>query len=144
MTAEDDLMRRVLRSSRTVAVVGLSADSSRPSHFVARYMQQHGYRIIPVNPRHAGQTLLGEPVLAQLQDITVPVDLVNVFRRTEDVGPIAEAAVAIGAKCLWQQVGIANREAAARAQAAGLDVVMDRCLKVEHARLLGGQGLSGA
>ncbi len=134
----DDIatLRRILRTSRTIAVVGLSAEWHRPSFFAAKYMQEHGYRIIPVNPRY--QSILGERCHASLATIDVPVDIVDVFRRTEDVMPIAEQAVAIRAKCLWQQIGVKNEAAAALAEAAGLDVVMDRCVKIEHARLFGG------
>ena len=134
----DDIatLRRILRTSRTIAVVGLSADWFRPSHFAAKYMQEHGYRIVPVNPRY--EAVLGERCHATLATIEVPVDIVDVFRKTEDVLPIAEQAIAIGAKCLWQQIGVKNEEAAALAAAAGLEVVMDRCVKIEHARLFGG------
>jgi predicted CoA-binding protein len=134
----DDIatLRRILRTSRTIAVVGLSADWFRPSYFAAKYMQEHAYRIVPVNPRY--ETVLGERCHATLETIEVPVDIVDVFRKTEDVLPIAEQAIAIGAKCLWQQIGVKNEEAAALAAAAGLEVVMDRCVKIEHARLFGG------
>ena len=134
----DDIatLRRILRTSRTIAVVGLSADWFRPSYFAAKYMQEHGYRIVPVNPRY--EAVLGERCHAMLATIEVPVDIVDVFRKTEDVLPIAEQAIAIGAKCLWQQIGVKNEEAAALAAAAGLEVVMDRCVKIEHARLFGG------
>ncbi|MEP7139613.1 MAG: CoA-binding protein [Caldimonas sp.] len=134
----DDIatLRRILRTSRTIAVVGLSAEWHRPSFFAAKYMQEHGYRIIPVNPRY--ESILGERCHASLATIDVAVDIVDVFRKTEDVMPIAEQAVAIGAKCLWQQIGVKNEAAALLAQAAGLDVVMDRCVKIEHARLFGG------
>jgi predicted CoA-binding protein len=136
----DDIptLRRILKSSRTIAMVGLSDQWHRPSHFVAKYLQQHGYRILPVNPRLAGTTLLGEPVVASVLDLKQPVDMVDVFRRTEDVLPIAQAAVKIGAKVLWQQIGVVNREADALVRAAGMDSVMDRCVKIEHARILGG------
>ncbi len=134
----DDIatLRRILRTSRTIAVVGLSAEWHRPSFFAAKYMQEHGYRIIPVNPRY--ESILGERCHASLATIDVAVDIVDVFRKTEDVMPIAEQAVAIRAKCLWQQIGVKNEAAALLAQAAGLDVVMDRCVKIEHARLFGG------
>lgn len=136
----DDLpsLRRILKHCRTLAVVGLSAEWHRPSYFAAKYMQQHGYRIVPVNPRYAGGEVLGERCYASLAEIPHPVDLVDVFRRSEDVGPIADAAIAIGASCLWQQIGVKNVEAAERARAAGLDVVMDRCVKIEHGRIFGG------
>ena len=139
----DDIptLRRILRTSRTIAVVGLSAEWHRPSYFAAKYMQEHGYRIIPVNPRYA--EVLGERCHPSLADIDVPIDIVDVFRRSEDVMPIAEAAVAIGARCLWQQIGVKNEAAAALAAAAGLDTVMDRCVKIEHARLFGGLHWAG-
>ncbi len=139
----DDIatLRRILRTSRTIAVVGLSAEWHRPSYFAAKYMQEHGYRIMPVNPRY--DEILGERCHATLATIEVPVDIVDVFRRTEDVMPIAEQAIAIGAKCLWQQIGVKNEAAAALAAAAGLDVVMDRCVKIEHARLFGGLNWAG-
>jgi predicted CoA-binding protein len=139
----DDIasLRRILRTSRTIAVVGLSADWFRPSYFAAKYMQEHGYRIVPVNPRY--DAILGERCHATLATIEIPVDIVDVFRRTEDVMPIAEAAIAIGAKCLWQQIGVKNEQAAALAAAAGLEVVMDRCVKIEHARLFGGLNWAG-
>lgn len=136
-----ETLRRILATNRTIAVVGLSADWFRPSHFVAKYLQQHGYRIVPVNPRY--ESILGERCYARLEDIPEPVDMVDVFRRTEDVGPIADSAIAIGARCLWQQIGVKNEAAAARARAAGLDTVMDRCVKIEHARLFGGLNWAG-
>ena len=141
MTDDAPTLRRILTACRTLAVVGLSADWNRPSHFAAKYMQQHGYRIVPVNPRYA--EILGERCYASLTDIPHPVDLVDVFRRTQDVLPIAEQAVAIGAKCLWQQLGVTNLEADRLAREAGLDAVMDRCVKIEHARLFGGLHFAG-
>jgi uncharacterized protein len=139
----DDIatLRRILRAARTIAIVGLSAEWHRPSFFAAKYMQAHGYRIIPVNPRYP--EILGERCHASLDAIDVPVDIVDVFRRTEDVMPIAEQAIAIGARCLWQQIGVRNGAAASLAAAAGLDVVMDRCVKIEHARLFGGLNWAG-
>lgn len=134
-------LRRILRQHRVIAVVGLSAEWHRPSHFAAKYMQAHGYRIIPVNPRYP--EILGEPCYARLEDIPEPVDMVDVFRRAPDVPPIAASAIAIGARCLWQQLGVANPEADALARAAGLDSVMDRCVKIEHARLFGGLHWAG-
>jgi predicted CoA-binding protein len=135
---QDDIstLRRILASARTVAVVGLSAEWHRPSHFAAKYMQAKGYRVIPVNPRY--ESILGERCVARLEDIHEPVDIVDVFRRTEDVEPIADSAIAIGAKCLWQQIGVKNFKADAKVRAAGLDSVMDHCVKIEHARLFGG------
>ncbi|MDO9074769.1 MAG: CoA-binding protein [Rubrivivax sp.] len=134
----DDIanLRRILETCRTIAVVGLSAEWHRPSFFAAKYMQAHGYRIVPVNPRY--ETILGERCYARLEDIPFAVDMVDVFRKPDDVLPIAQGAVAIGAKCLWQQLGVKNLEADALARAAGLDSVMDRCVKIEHARLFGG------
>jgi uncharacterized protein len=136
MTDDISTLRRILGTARTIAVVGLSAEWHRPSHFAAQYMQAKGYRMIPVNPRY--ETILGERCYRRLEDIPVPVDIVDVFRRSEDVLPIADSAIAIGAKCLWQQIGVKNLEADARARAAGLDSVMDHCVKIEHARLFGG------
>ena len=135
---QDDIttLRRILASARTIAVVGLSAEWHRPSSFAAKYMQAKGYRVIPVNPRY--ESILGERCVARLEDITEPVDIVDVFRRTEDVEPIADSAITIGAKCLWQQIGVKNFKADAKARAAGLDSVMDHCVKIEHARLFGG------
>jgi uncharacterized protein len=134
----DDIntLRRILRESRVIAVVGLSADWFRPSYFAAKYMQEHGYRIIPVNPRYP--EILGQPCFKSLRDIGEKVDMVDVFRKTQDVGPVADEAIAIGAKVLWQQLGVRNEAAAAKARAAGLETVMDRCVKIEHGRLFGG------
>ncbi|MFO1329365.1 MAG: CoA-binding protein [Rubrivivax sp.] len=134
----DDIstLRRILAQCRTLAVVGLSAQWHRPSYFAASYMQHKGYRIVPVTPAYP--EVLGEKAYASLRDIPFAVDMVDVFRKTEDVLPIARDAVAIGARCLWQQLGVVNAEADALARAAGLDSVMDRCVKIEHARLFGG------
>jgi uncharacterized protein len=134
----DDIntLRRILGENRVIAVVGLSADWYRPSFFAAKYMQEHGYRVIPVNPKYA--EILGEKCYPTLRAIPEKVEMVDVFRKTQDVPPIAEEAIAIGAKVLWQQLGVKNETAAARARAAGLETVMDRCVKIEHARLFGG------
>lgn len=129
-------LRRILAESRTIAVVGLSADWFRPSYFAAKYMQEHGYKIIPVNPKYP--EILGEQCYPDLRAIPVPVDMVDVFRKPADCLPIAEEAVAIGAKVLWLQIGVINEEAKRLAEAAGLTVVMDRCVKIEYARLFGG------
>jgi predicted CoA-binding protein len=134
---------RILTTYRTIAMVGLSADPMRPSHFAAIYMQSHGYRIIPVNPRAVGELILGETVYASLSEVPEPVGVVDVFRRPEFVVPIAKEAIAIGAHVLWLQLGVINEEAAAIARAAGLEVVMDRCVKIEHARFFGGLNLVG-
>ena len=136
--AVDDIstLRRILKDTRVIAVVGLSADWFRPSYFAAKYMQEHGYRVIPVNPKY--ESVLGEKCYRSLRDIPHPVDMVDVFRKTEDVPPIAQDAISIGAKVLWQQLGVRNEGAAAKARAAGLDAVLDRCVKIEHGRLFGG------
>ena len=143
MPIVDDIagIRRILANSRTLAVVGLSAQWYRPSFFAAKYMQDHGYRIIPVNPRY--ETVLGEKCYPTLRAIPEQVDLIDCFRRSEEIPAIAEDAIAIGAKVLWMQLGIRNDEAARRASAAGLDVVMDHCVKIEHARILGGLNFAG-
>jgi predicted CoA-binding protein len=139
----DDIakLRRILKSSRTVAVVGLSANWYRPSFFAAKYLKEHGYRIVPVNPAY--QEVLGEKCYPALADIPFPVDIVDCFRRSEEIGPIADVAIAIGAKVLWMQLGVVNEAARGKAEAAGLEVVMDRCMKIEHARLFGGLGWAG-
>jgi predicted CoA-binding protein len=145
MTDDVSTLRRILREGRTIAVVGLSAEWHRPSYFAAKYLQQHGYRIVPVNPRYARDDgkVLGERCYASLAGIPYPVDLVDVFRRSEDVLPIARQAIEIGAKCLWQQIGVKNLEADRLVRAAGLDSVLDRCVKIEHARLFGGLHWAG-
>ena len=139
----DDIagLRRILASTRTIAVVGLSAEWHRPSFFAAKYMQEHGYRIVPVNPRY--EQILGERCWPSLEAIDFPVDMVDVFRRSSDVLPIAEQAVAIGAKVLWQQIGVQNVEADRLAESTGLDSVLNRCVKIEHARLFGGLHWAG-
>jgi uncharacterized protein len=133
---EIEVLSQVLTTHRTIAVVGLSADWHRPSFFAAKYMQEHGYRIIPVNPRYS--EILGERCYASLADVAQPVGIVDVFRRTEDVFPIAQQAIAIGAQVLWQQLGVTNQQACDLVQATGMISIMDRCVKIEHARLFGG------
>jgi len=139
----DDIagLRRVLALSRTIAVVGLSANWYRPSHFAAKYMQDKGFSVVPVNPAYA--EVLGERCYPDLASIPRPVDMVDCFRKPGDIVPIAREAVAIGAKVLWMQLGIRNEEAARIALDGGLDVVMDRCVKIEHARILGGLNWAG-
>jgi predicted CoA-binding protein len=132
-----------LTTNKTIAMVGLSPDPMRPSHFAAIYMQAEGYDIIPVNPRVAGSTILGQPVYASLSEIPRPVDIVDAFRKPQDCPPIAEEAVKIGAKVLWLQLGVTSPEAEAIARAAGLEFVQDRCVKIEHARFFGGLNLVG-
>jgi len=141
-------LRRILGTCRTIAVVGLSPQWHRPSYFAAKYMQAHGYRIVPVNP--SAQEILGEPchasvtaAAAALAQRGEKIDMVDCFRRSDDIPPIAQEAIAIGAKCLWLQLGVVHEAAAAQARAAGLDVVMDRCVKIEHARLFGGLNWAG-
>ncbi len=134
-------LRRILAENKTIAVVGLSADWFRPSFFAAKYMQAHGYRIVPVNPRYP--EILGEKAYKSLVDIPFKVDVVDCFRKTGDIVPIARDAIAVGAKVLWQQLGVINDEADTLARNAGLDSVMDRCVKIEHARLFGGLGWVG-
>jgi predicted CoA-binding protein len=134
-------LRRVLRDSHTIAVVGLSAEWHRPSYFAAKYMQQHGYRIVPVNPKYP--EILGEKCYRDLRSIPFPVDLVDVFRKPQDCVAIAQDAVAIGARALWLQIGVINKEAQRIAENAGLTVIMDRCVKIEYARLFGGLNWMG-
>jgi len=143
MTLMSDIrtLRHVLQNHRTLAVVGLSADWFRPSYFAAKYMQEHGYRIIPVNPKYP--EILGETCYPSLKDIPHPVDIVDVFRKPVDTPGIAKEAVDIGAKVLWLQLGVVNEDAQAIAAQAGLTVIMDRCVKIEHARLFGGLGWFG-
>lgn len=129
----------MLRSSRVIAVVGLSDRPDRPSHGVAAYLQAQGYRIVPVNPRLSGP-VLGEQPYPDLRSVPEKVDIVDIFRRSEDVPPVVDDAIAIGAPLVWLQLGIVNDEAARKAEAAGAAVVMDRCLKVEHEALLGAGG----
>jgi uncharacterized protein len=132
---------KIIQQYRHVAIVGISADPYRPSHFVAIYLQAEGYDIVPINPRYAGQTILGKRVYATLteaKEAGEQIEIVDVFRKAEDVPPVADEAIAIGARVLWLQLGIRNDEAAQRAQQAGLTVVQNRCMKIEHARFFGG------
>ena len=143
MAVVDDIagLRRILAQTRTIAVVGLSANWYRPSYFAAKYMQDHGYRVIPVNPNYA--QVLGERCYPTVAAIPGPVDVVDCFRKPDEIPPLAREAVAKGAKVLWMQLGIRNDEAAQIASDAGLDVVMDHCVKIEHARLFGGLHWAG-
>jgi predicted CoA-binding protein len=143
MAIVDDIagLRRILAQSRTIAVVGLSANWYRPSYFAAKYLQDHGYRIIPVNPTYT--EVLGQPCYPSVAAIPEPVDVVDGFRKPGEMPQLAREAVAKGAKVLWMQLGIRNDEAARIASDAGLDVVMDRCMKIEHARILGGLNWAG-
>jgi uncharacterized protein len=143
MPIVDDIsgLRAILTRSRVIAVVGLSAQWHRPSYFAAKYMRDHGYRIIPVNPNYA--EVLGERSYPSLAAIPGPIDIVDCFRKPEEMVPLAREAVAKGAKVLWMQLGIRNDEAARIATEAGLDVVMNHCVKIEHARILGGLNWAG-
>ena len=134
-------IRRILTENNVLAVVGLSANESRPSFFAAKYMQDHGYKIIPVNPRY--DEILGNTCYPDLESIPEPVDIVDVFQRPDRVMPLAESAVAIKAKVLWMQLGVVNQEAEQVARNGGLDVIMNRCVKIEYARLFGGLGFIG-
>lgn len=134
-------LRRILAEAKTIAVVGLSALWHRPSNFAAKYMQEHGYRVIPVNPTYS--EVLGETCYPDLASIPVPIDIVDCFRASAEIVPIARAAIEIGAKVLWLQLGVINLEAAALARDHGLEVVLDRCVKIEHARLFGGLNFVG-
>lgn len=136
-TYDDSYIKRILADTRTIAMVGASTNWNRPSYFAMKYLQAKGYRVIPVNPRSAGESLLGETVLASLADIETPVDMVDIFRNSDAAGPVTDEAIAIGAKIVWMQFAVVNQDAALRAEAAGLRVVMDRCPKVEYARLNG-------
>lgn len=143
MTNPPNPIAPLLERSETIAVVGLSAKTNRPSHDVAQYMQRNGYRIIPVNPTYAGTHILGELCYSSLKDAAsalskenVKVDIVDCFRKSDAIVPIADDAIAIGAQCLWMQLGVVNEEAAAKARANGLEVVMDRCIKIEHMHAL--------
>jgi len=133
----DSYIRDILRDTKTIAMVGASTNWARPSFFAMKYLQAKGFRVIPVNPGAAGQDLLGEKVYATLKDIPEKIDMVDVFRASEHVGPIADEAIAIGAKVLWLQLGVVNEEAARKAEAAGIKVVMNRCPKIEFGRLSG-------
>ncbi len=129
-------LRRILMQCRTIAVVGLSANWHRPSYFAAKYMLEHGYTVIPVNPAY--KEVLGQACYSSLRAVPQQVDMVDCFRRAEDIPAIADEAIGIGARVLWMQLGVINPEAVRKAEAAGLEVVMDRCVKIEYARLFGG------
>jgi predicted CoA-binding protein len=138
-----DYLAGILKSAKTIAMVGASPKSIRPSYIVMKYLQKKGYRVIPVNPGVAGQEILGEKVYASLSDIPEKVDMVDIFRSSEAAGPIVDEAIAIGATSVWMQIGVINPEAAAKAEAAGLKTVMDRCPKIECSRLSGEAGWMG-
>jgi predicted CoA-binding protein len=140
MTDIKDL-RRILNDYKRVAMVGLSDDWSRPSNFAAKYLLDHGFEVIPVNPKYPD--ILGQKCYADLRDIPTPVDIVDLFQRIERVPPFVDQAIEIGAKVVWMQLGIIHEEAAQKARDAGLEVVMDRCMKIEYARLFGGLNTIG-
>lgn len=134
-------LRRILTDYKRVAIVGLSANWSRPSNFVGKYLLEHGFEVIPVNPRY--DEILGQTCYPDLASIPSPVDIVDLFQRAERVPPFVDDAIAIGAKVVWMQLGITHEQAARKAREAGLDVVMDRCIKIEYARLFGGLNTAG-
>ena len=136
INASEEDARAILRNYKTIAVVGLSSNPEKPSHFVPRYLKDQGYTIIPVNPTAKGE-ILGQKVYAHLREIPRKVEIVEIFRPSKDVPPIVEEAIAIGAKVIWMQEGIVNNAAAERARAAGLQVVMDRCMMKVHSALKG-------
>ena len=129
---EQQTIERILRTARTIATVGLSDDATKPAHTVPAYLQAQGYRVIPVNPTIS--EVLGQKAYGSLADVPEPIDVVQIFRRSDQVGPIVDEAIAAGAKAVWMQVGISDEAAAARARAAGLDVVMNQCMRVQHIR----------
>jgi predicted CoA-binding protein len=134
-------LRRILTDYKRVAMVGLSADWSRPSNFAAKYLLDHGFEVIPVNPKYP--EILGQKCYADLRDIPTPVDIVDLFQRVDRIPQFVDQAIEIGAKVVWMQLGIVHEEAAQKARDAGLEVVMDRCMKIEYARLFGGLNTIG-
>jgi uncharacterized protein len=144
-TPSDDLLRRILREAKSFACVGVSPNPVRPSHYVARYLKLKGYRVVPVNPGHAGKTLFGERVVADLAAIEGGVDVIDIFRRSDAVPGIVEQALAMvpRPKVIWMQIGVTHPEAAARAEAEGLTVIQDRCPKIEYQRLFGELRMGG-
>ena len=145
MTINDDSLRRILKRTRTIAVVGVSANPVRPSYFVARYLGLKGFRVIPVNPGLAGQSLFGETVYASLADILHDVDMVDIFRKPDAVPALVDEALARwpDLQTIWMQIGVTHAEAAAKAEARGVTVVQDRCPKIEHQRLFGELRMGG-
>jgi predicted CoA-binding protein len=141
MNEDINTLRRILKASKTIAVVGLSANWWRPSFFAAKYLQERGYRVVPVNPQYP--EILGEKCYPSLREIPFKIDVVDCFRKSEEIPALADDAIAIGAKVLWMQLGVINQAAAEKAEAAGLEVVMDRCMKIEHGRLFGGLNWCG-
>ncbi|MBR9841600.1 MAG: CoA-binding protein [Rhodobacteraceae bacterium] len=145
MQYSDQLLKDILKRTKSVAVVGVSMNPVRPSYYVARYLSLKGYTVIPVNPGHAGKMLFGQTVRASLSEIDVPVDMVDIFRRSEAVPPIVDEAMEHlpGLKTIWMQIGVEHAEAAAKAEAAGLTVIQNRCPKIEYQRLFGELRMGG-
>ncbi|SHE51185.1 hypothetical protein SAMN05444279_103151 [Ruegeria intermedia] len=141
----DEYLKSILQRTKVIAVVGVSMNPVRPSYYVARYLSLKGYNVIPVNPGHAGASLFGQTVRASLSEISEPVDLVDIFRRSEAVPPIVDEALAAfpELRTIWMQIGVENAQAAAVAQARGVDVVMNRCPKIEYQRLFGELRMGG-
>lgn len=144
-TYEDRFLKTVLNRTKTVAVVGVSTNTVRPSFYVARYMALKGYKVIPINPGHAGKEMFGTTIRASLSEVDEPVDMVDIFRRSEAVPPIVDEALEhlTGLKTIWMQIGVQHEEAAAKARAAGVDVIMNRCPKIEYQRLFGELRMGG-
>lgn len=144
-TYTDPFLRDILRRTKVIAVVGVSTNPVRPSYYVARYLSLKGFKVIPVNPVAAGEVLFGQTVRASLSEIEAPVDMVDIFRRSDHVPPIVEEAMAAfpTLKTVWMQIGVVNEEAAAAAQAKGIDVIMNRCPKIEYQRLFGELRMGG-
>lgn len=145
MTYSDDTLKRILTDTKVIACVGVSMNPVRPSYFVARYLSMKGFTVIPVNPGHAGKMLFGQKIMPDLAAIEGPVDVVDIFRRSEHVTPIVEAALDAfpDLKTVWMQIGVENEEAAALAKARGVEVVMNRCPKIEYQRLFGELRMGG-
>lgn len=140
----DAFLKSILSCTRRIAIVGVSPNPVRPSNYVARYLALKGFEIVPINPGHAGKMLYGAPILADLSEIEGPIDMVDIFRRSEAVPPIVEAALKLdGLKTIWMQIGVEHAGAAAQADALGVDVVMDRCPKIEYQRLFGELRMGG-
>tara|TARA_B100000989_G_scaffold241014_1_gene187896 strand:+ start:91 stop:543 length:453 start_codon:yes stop_codon:yes gene_type:complete len=131
----DVVIKEILETTRTIALIGASDNPDRPSYAVMKYLKVQGYQVIPVNPFNAGKEILGEPVFGTLSEISTPIDMVDIFRKPDEVGQIIDAAITANAKAIWMQIGVVNQEAAKRATAAGLLVIMDRCPKIEIPRL---------
>ncbi|WP_073256541.1 CoA-binding protein [Shimia gijangensis] len=145
MTYSDKYLKTILQRTKCVAVVGVSMNPVRPSYYVARYLNLKGYRVIPVNPGHAGKVLFGETVIASLSEVNAPVDMVDIFRRSEAVPPIVDEALQCfpDLKTIWMQIGVEHAEAAAKAEARGVDVIQNRCPKIEYQRLFGELRMGG-